>query len=40
MDIRQINVNPWLIYYKVENDSMRRNLEEILYQKIFEEKIK
>ena len=48
IDIHQININPWLIYYKVENDSMkiisiidmRRNLEEILYQKIMERKIK
>ena len=48
IDIHQININPWLIYYKVENDSMkiisiidmRRNLEEILYQKIMEGKIK
>ena len=46
-DIHQININPWLIYYKVENNimkiisiiDMRRNLEEILYQKIMEGKI-
>jgi len=46
-DIHQINVNPWLIYYKVENNimkiisiiDMRRNLEEILYKKIIEGKI-
>ena len=48
IDIHQININPWLIYYRVENNlmkiisiiDMRRNLEEILYQKIMEEKIK
>ena len=47
MDIHQINVNPWLIYYRAENNvmkiisiiDMRRNLEEILYQKILEGKI-
>jgi toxin ParE1/3/4 len=46
-DIHQINVNPWLIYYKAENNKMkiisiidmRRNLEEILYKKIMEGKI-
>ena len=48
IDIHQINVNPWLIYYRVESNTMkiisiidmRRNLEEILYQKIMEGKIK
>ena len=48
IDIHQININPWLIYYRVENGfmkiisilDMRRNLEEILYQKIIEGKIK
>ena len=48
MDIHQININPWLLYYRVENNimkiisiiDMRRNLEEILYQKIMEGKIK
>jgi len=48
IDIHQINVNPWSIYYRVENNTMkiisiidmRRNLEEVLYQKIIEEKIK
>ena len=48
MDIYQINVNPWLIYYRVEKNSMkiisiidmRRNLEELLYQKILEGKLK
>ena len=47
IDVHQINVNPWLIYYRVENETMkiisiidmRRNLEEILYQKIMEGKI-
>ena len=47
IDVHQINVNPWLLYYKVENKTMkiisildmRRNLEEILYQKIMEGKI-
>jgi toxin ParE1/3/4 len=46
-DIHQINVNPWAIYYRVENNimkiisiiDMRRNLEEILYEKIIEGKI-
>ena len=48
MDVHQININPWFIYYRVENDimkiisiiDMRRNLEEVLYQKIMEGKIK
>ena len=48
MDIHQININPWLIYYRVDNNlmkiisiiDMRRNLEEVLYQKIMEGKIK
>ena len=47
IDIHQINVNPWAIYYRVENNTMkiisiidmRRNLEEVLYQKIMEGKI-
>ena len=42
IDIHQINVNPWAIYYRIEsktmkiisNIDMRRNLEEVLYQKI------
>ena len=46
-DIHQINVKPWAIYYRVENNIMkiisvidtRRNLEEILYQKMLEGKI-
>ena len=48
IDIHQINVNPWSIYYRVESNTMkiisiidmRRNLEEVLYQKIIEGKIK
>ena len=48
LDIHQININPWVIYYRVEDNfmkiisiiDMRRNLEEILYQKIMEGKIK
>jgi toxin ParE1/3/4 len=47
-NIHQFNVNPWIIYYKVENNAMkiisiidgRRNLEEILYKKIMDGKIK
>ena len=46
-DIHQININPWAIFYKVENNEMkiisiidqRRNLEEILYRKILDGKI-
>ena len=46
IDIHQININLWSVYYKVENNlmkiisiiDMRRNLEEILYQKIMEGK--
>ena len=45
--IHQVNVNPWAIYYKVDNNLMevvsiidqRRNLEEILYKKFIEGKI-
>ena len=45
--IHQININPWVVFYKVENNRMeitsiidqRRNLEEILYKKIMEGKI-
>jgi len=45
--IQQFNINPWQIYYKLENNKMeiisiidgRRNLEEILYKKIIEGKI-
>jgi len=47
VDIHQININPWSVYYKVDNNimkiisiiDMRRNLEEVLYQKIMEGKI-
>jgi toxin ParE1/3/4 len=46
--IHQFNVNPWIIYYKVEKNVMeiisiidgRRNLEEILYYKMMDGKIK
>ena len=41
-DIHQLNINPWIIYYRVEQNVMkiisiidsRRNLEEILYKKV------
>jgi toxin ParE1/3/4 len=47
-DIHQVNIKPWVFYYRVENDEMnilsvidgRRNLEEILYKKIIEGKIR
>jgi toxin ParE1/3/4 len=47
-DIYQINVNPWTIFFKVENKTImvisiideRRNLEEILYKKMLDGKIK
>jgi toxin ParE1/3/4 len=46
-NIHQLNITPWIIFYKVENKKMeiisiidgRRNLEEILYQKILDGKI-
>jgi toxin ParE1/3/4 len=46
-NIHQININPWTIFYNVENNRMeiismidqRRNLEEILYKKIIDGKI-
>ena len=46
-NIHQLNINPWVIFYKVENNLMeiisiidqRRNLEEILYKKILDGKI-
>jgi toxin ParE1/3/4 len=46
--IHQLNIHPWILYYKVENNIVeiisiidgRRNLEEILYKKIMEGKIK
>jgi toxin ParE1/3/4 len=47
-DYRQIAQDNWIIYYKVEEQSIniisvidgRRNLEEILYKKIIDGKIK
>ena len=47
-DIHQLNINPWIICYKAEKNRMdiisiidgRRNLEEILYNKILDGKIK
>jgi toxin ParE1/3/4 len=48
IDIHQFNIHPWVIYYRVRKDTMeiitiidgRRNLEEILYKKIIDGKIK
>ena len=48
INIHQINIKPWTLYYKVENKEMkiisiidgRRNLEEILYKKVIEGKIR
>ena len=45
--IHQFNISPWSIFYKVENNRMeivsiidqRRNLEEILYEKIISGRI-
>ena len=45
--IHQINIKPWIIYYKIENEEIRilsiiderRNLEEILYKKVMEGKL-
>jgi len=45
--IHQFNINPWTVFYKLESNKMeivsiidgRRNLEEILYQKIMDGKI-
>jgi toxin ParE1/3/4 len=45
--VHQINIHPWILYYKAENDIMkilsiidgRRNIEEILYKKIMDGKI-
>ena len=42
--IHQINMSPWIVFYKIENKKMeiisiidgRRNLEEILYKKMIE----
>jgi toxin ParE1/3/4 len=47
-DYRQIAIEHWLIYYKIENQNInivsiidgRRNLEEVLYKKIIDGKIK
>ena len=47
-DIHQLNISPWIIYYKVGKNTMeiisvidgRRNLEEILYKKMIEGKLK
>jgi toxin ParE1/3/4 len=47
-NIHQFNIDPWAVYYKIENNiveiisiiDQRRNLEEILYQKVMEGKIK
>lgn len=46
--IHQFNINPWTVFYKVENNRMevisiidsRRNLEEILYKKVMDGKIR
>ena len=46
-NIHQLNISPWAIFYRVENNEMkiisiidqRRNLEEILYKKLLEGKI-
>jgi toxin ParE1/3/4 len=46
-NIHQLNISPWALFYKVENNEMkiisiidqRRNLEEILYKKVLEGKI-
>jgi toxin ParE1/3/4 len=46
-NIHQLNISPWAIFYRVENNEMkiisiidqRRNLEEILYKKVLEGKI-
>jgi len=45
--IHQLNINPWIVFYKAADDRMeiisiidgRRNLEEILYKKIIDGKI-
>jgi len=45
--IHQFNINPWIIFYKIENNRMeiisiidgRRNFEEILYTKMMDGKI-
>ena len=43
-DIHQLNISPWIIYYRVDKKTMtiisiidsRRNLEEILYKKVID----
>ena len=45
--IHQLNINPWILFYKVEKNRIeiisiidgRRNLEEILYKKMIDGKI-
>ena len=45
--IHQLNINPWIIYYKTSENKMeiisiidgRRNLEEILYKKMIDGKL-
>ncbi|MCL2127807.1 MAG: type II toxin-antitoxin system RelE/ParE family toxin [Treponema sp.] len=47
-DIHQLNINPWIIYYRAGKNKMeiisiidgKRNLEEILYSKMIEGKLK
>jgi len=46
-DVHHLNINPWVVYYKVRNNRMeiisiidgRRNLEEVLYRKVIDGKI-
>ena len=46
-NIHHLNISPWIVYYKAENNVMeiisiidsRRNLEEVLYEKIIKGKI-
>jgi toxin ParE1/3/4 len=46
-NIHQLNISPWIVFYKVEDNKMqiisiidgRRNLEEILYKKMIDGKI-
>jgi toxin ParE1/3/4 len=46
-DIHQFNINPWAVFYKAENSRIeiisiidqRRNLEDILYQRLIGGKI-
>jgi len=47
-NIHQLNISPWTLFYKAENNEMkiisiidqRRNLEEILYKKVLDGKIR